>query len=109
MKIHLASSGGIANLRLEGAIDTADLPDELAAEVEEKLQAKSIESARQPENRQMADGEIYDLAVLPDDDEGEVRKYQISRAASDPELMELLGRLMREITKRKSAAAKKRE
>ncbi len=107
MKIHLSSSGGFANLRLEGAIDTADLPKELAARAEKALGAKALAAAGRPENRDMADGEIYELTVLPEDEEGEVRKHRISRAAADPELMELLGEVMAEITRRKAEARKK--
>ena len=66
MKLHLACSGGFANLRIEGSVDTAELPEELARRVErafhpEKLAAAGTAAA----DPRMADGQQYELTLLP--------------------------------------------
>ncbi len=104
MKVHLACSGGLANLRIEGRLDTSELPGDVAVKVESALGEESLAAAQRTKGRALVmDGEHYELTVLPDDPEGEVRRYRLDDAALSEEMLEAIDELRGEIVRRKAA------
>ena len=102
MKLHLARSGGFANIQIQGTVDTTDLPSELACRAERLLSPDSLARAKGEDNPQMADGYVYELVVWPEGAEGSSRSYPLSEADTSSEVMETLDDVMGEITRRRS-------
>lgn len=104
MKLHLAWSAGFGGLRLEGRLDTAELPSEVAAKVESALDRERLEAAQEAAANPLArDAEQYELTVLPDDSAGEPRRYRLDDSALADEMLEAIDELRGEIVRRKAA------
>ena len=99
MKIFLRTSGGFANIRIEGEIDTADLPDELAGKAEELLKPGSIPSTPGPENLNLTDSRQFSIHVTTENDS---TNYDLDETSAKPDLLELLNDLVQEIVRRKT-------
>ncbi len=100
MRLHVASSGGFAGLRLQGEVRTADLPPQLAERAERLLSAEHLAEARSEANPNLADGYVYELLVWPDDRGEDPESYLLSEADTSPEVMQTLHDLIGEITRR---------
>jgi len=103
MKIILEGSGGLANLRIRGELTTGELAADLARKVEQCLHPDKLEAAGAA-NAQTADAQQYQLTVMPEGEEGEVRHYRLDDSCLAPELLDVLDELMHEIIRRKAAA-----
>lgn len=104
MKVHLACHGGFANLRIQGQVDTAELPDDLAEKVERVL--GEHESLRQasvaPKDPRVADAQQYDLTVHPEGEDGP-RQYRLDESNLSDDVLEVLDELRGEIVRRLAA------
>ena len=98
MKLHLAVSGGFANLRIEGSLDTAELSEELRHRVEQALHPKKLAAADSAAaNPQMADGQQYELTLEAEDG---TRQHRLDDSTLSDELYEALDELRGEIVRR---------
>lgn len=114
MKLILKSSGGFAGLQISGALDTAELAEELARRVEEhltpeKLHAATAKSAAGKRSLPMPDVQQYHLSLLSEDEDGEAATYVVDDTCASDEILDLIDDLMAEITRRKRQAAAKPE
>jgi len=102
MKLHLACSGGFANLRIEGSLDTAELSEELKRRVEQAFHPEKLAAAASAAaSPLMADGQQYELTV---EEEGGARRHRLDDSVLPDELCEVLDELRGEIVRRKRAA-----
>ena len=97
MRLHLARSGGFANIRLQGTVDTTDLSPELTGRAERLLSPDSLARAQGENNPNMADGYAYELQVWPKGTDGSPRSYLLSEADTSSEVMETLDDVMEAI------------
>jgi hypothetical protein len=100
MKLHLARSGGFANIQLQGTVDTTDLPPELAGRAERLLSPDNLARAQGEDNPHMADGFVYELMVWPEGTDGSSRSYLLSEADTSSAVMETLDDVTETITRR---------
>jgi hypothetical protein len=98
MKIYLRQSGGFANIQLEGQIDTADLPDELARRTEDLLALDKIPAESGTDVTRSADSRQFYILVSTEDDS---RQFEVDESTAEPELSQLCNDLINEIIKRK--------
>jgi hypothetical protein len=110
MKLHVRSAGGIGGLRIEGALDTEELPADLAARA---LSLVDLGERRGPPPpldlaTRMADALEYELTWFREDEAGReiARTCRWSQATAPPEALDALEALMREVVRRKAAAAR---
>ncbi len=101
MKLVLKSAGGFAGLQIEGELDTADLPEELARRVKEHLSSKNLRSAKATRSLPMPDAQQYELHLLPEDEDGEVEKHLLDDMCPIGEVLDVIDELMSEIMRRK--------
>lgn len=104
MKIHLACSGGFANLRIQGQVDTAELSADLAEKVERVLGAhrRLRAASAAPKDPRMTDAQHYELTVDAGG-EGGPRQYHLDDSSLSDELLEVLDELRGEIVRRLAA------
>ncbi len=103
MKIFLSRAGGFGGLRLEGVIDTTDLPPELAARAEALLVPARLQAASEEPTAAGATGPAVDTLEyeisLPLE-EGS-RRFHLQETNRDQDLMDLVSDLLREAVRRK--------
>lgn len=99
MKIELNVSGGLAGLRLRGAIETADLDPELARRAEFCLQPAKLEDAASRGGASIPDAQQIDVGVTPDSG-GATRSFELAEQNLDDETLDVLDALRYEITRR---------
>ncbi|MCP4660102.1 MAG: hypothetical protein GY856_32270 [bacterium] len=104
MRIVLEGSGGLAHLRIRGELNTGELAADLTRKVEQIFHPEKLEAAGAVANPQMTDAQQYQLTVMPQSGEGDVRHYQLDDSCLSPELLDVLDELMHEIIRRKAAA-----
>lgn len=104
MKVHLACHGGFANLRIQGQVDTAELPDDLAEKVERVLGAhqRLRKAAAAPKNPRMTDVQQYELTVDPGGEDGP-KQYHLDESSLADDVLEVLDELRGEIVRRMAA------
>ena len=100
MRLHLTRSGGFANIRLEGTVETTDLPPDLGDRAERLLDPETLARAQHGGNPHMADAYVYDLRVWPEGESGNHHSYLLSEADTSPEVMDTLHEVMETITRR---------
>ena len=105
MRLFLKSSGGFGGLRIEGAVDTADLPEELARRVDDYLTSDNLSSASESRSLPMPDAREYELHLLPEDEDGEVQKHVVDDMCPQGEVLDVIDDLMAHIVQRKKEAA----
>jgi hypothetical protein len=98
MKLTIATSGGIGNIRIRGEIDTAQLDDVLAERAQSILVPGRLASLRRDGVGRVADGTQYELGVFREDG---IHTYTVDEAAAPREIVEVLQALVREIILRK--------
>ncbi len=101
MKLSLKSSGGLGGLGFEGEIDTADLPVELARRVEEHLAPARLRSIPASRSLPMPDAMEYELAILPEEEDGEVERYVVDDLCPVGEVLDAIDDVMAEIARRR--------
>jgi hypothetical protein len=110
MKLHVRSAGGIGGLRIEGALDTAELPAALAAQALSLVALAERRGPPPPSDpaTRMADALEYELTWFREDEAGRevARSCGFSQATAPPEALDALDALMREVVRRKAAAAR---
>lgn len=99
MKIFLRSSGGFANIQIQGEIDTADLPSDLARKAEDFLTPSRIKVVPHSENPQFADSQQIYVRVTSE--EGS-KQFELDESTADSELFALCNNLIHEIVRRKT-------
>jgi hypothetical protein len=99
VRLHLARSGGFANIRLEGTIETADLPPDLAGRAERLLDPANLARAQHGGNPHMADAYVYELQVWPEGEGRDQHSYLLSEADTSAEVMDTLHDVMATITR----------
>ena len=104
MKIFLRTTTG-QGITLEGQLDTADLPEDLAGRVAKILKPRRLSTvAKAPAPRAMVDMQQYELTLLPKTSRSKPKKFQFSDAVAGEELIELMDELTHEITLQKVRA-----
>jgi hypothetical protein len=110
MKLHVRSAGGIGGLRIEGALDTEELPSDLAAQALSLVDLGERRGPPPPPDAatRMADTLEYELTWFREDEAGQevARSCRWSQATAPPEALDALEALMREIVRRKASAAR---
>jgi len=109
MKILLKTSGGFANLRIDGVLDTDQLPPELAERIERGLASDALRDAATLDNPVLADGTVYELTILPETEGGERRHFVIDDAAVADEILDVLDAILHEIIRRRRDPARSRD
>jgi hypothetical protein len=105
MKLHLAVSGGFANLRIQGELDTDELPEELARRAEAVLNRPALEAAAATKsNMLMTDSIQYELTVLANSLHESAQRYQLDESSLADEMLEVLDELQSEIIRRQDEA-----
>ena len=104
MKLILSCSGGVAGLRIRDALDTSELAVDLARRAEVTLRPEKLRQAYSSENPHRADALEYELTLLPEPRREEAQHYHFSETNTAPEVLDLLGELMREITRRRASS-----
>jgi hypothetical protein len=110
VKLHLASSGGVAGIRMEGELDTDDLGPDLAAHARRLVDlAAGEEEAATPGEARAADMLQYELTWFARDEPGREVAYHrhFSQSTAPDTAIESLQALMREVVRRKAAARKR--
>lgn len=106
MKLHLACHGGLANLRLEGELDTDELAPTLAqkavATLEPKKLADAEATARDP---LVADDQQIVLTLLPEKSGDLARKYRLDESSLSDDLLEILDELRHALVRKRAKAA----
>jgi Emfourin len=101
MKVQLKTSGGFANLRIEGELDTAKLSPELAERIERGLGSEALRDAATLANPALADGSVYELTILPETEGGKPRHFVIDDAAVADEVLDAVDDILHEIIRRR--------
>ena len=105
MKVVVRSEGGFAGLRLGGAIDTAELPEDLARQAETLLRPVALEAmAADPQTPSMPsipDAQRYELHVEGED--GRMHRFLLDQTTAPEDVMQLLHDLHAEIVRRRIA------
>lgn len=106
MKLRLKSSGGLGNIRIEGQLDTAELPPDVARTVEAGLSVERLEAATQraASAGPTADAQQYELVVLPDEPTGPERTFHVDDMCDATDVLDAIDALMHEIIRRKASA-----
>lgn len=99
MKIFIRSSGGFANIQLQGEIDTADLPDDLAKKAKDLFDPGKIKVVQSNKNSQFVDGQHFHIRVSSADKSIQI---ELDEASAKPELFAICNQLIHEIVRRKS-------
>ncbi len=98
MKLSLKITGGLGNLPIQGQLDTAELPTELAARVEELMQPERLRAfaGRESEGRAAgsADHLHYQVVLLG----AESSSFELDETVVPPELLEVIDELAFQIT-----------
>ena len=98
MKLTIATSGGIGNIRIHGEIDTEELDDTLAEQVKSVLKPGRLASLRRDAAGSIVDVTQYEVGILQEDG---VRSYTVDEANAPQEVIEVLQALVHEIVIRK--------
>lgn len=98
MKIFLRSSGGFANIQIQGEVDTTDLPAHLAKKAKTLLTPNRIKNVSGIENPQYADSQQIHVRVSSP--EGSIQ-FELDESTADQELFALCNDLIHEIVRRK--------
>lgn len=97
MKVVLRTSGGFANIRIEGELDTDELPLDTAERAESLLHPESLRRAASSGAPRVPDAQQYTIWV-----EGE--EFTIDQASAEPRLRALMNDLTNEIIRRRKGA-----
>jgi len=101
MKLYIKTSGGIGNIRIQGEIDTDDLPHRLAAHVRSMFDPAKLALLPHPEDTgTTADGMQYEVHLMSGDD---ARRLAIAESNAPEDLIDVLQELIQELIRRKSA------
>ncbi len=102
MKLRLRSSGGLGAVDVDGQIDTADLPEELARRIEEHLTAENLSTTSVSRSLPMPDARQYELYFLPEDVDGEVATHVVDDMCPVGEVLDVIDDLMAHLIERKA-------
>ncbi len=117
MKLILKSSGGIGGLRFEGALDTADLPAELAQRTEEHLSSENLKAASGARSKPAStpfsmstsiptpDAQQYEIHLLPEHEDGAIERHIVTDMCPVGEVLDVIDDLLAEVVQRKADAA----
>ena len=98
MKIHLQSSGGLANIQLAGSIDTDDLPDALAKKAASLLTPERLRSAAAAPNPLACDARQMTVGLIGGADSSQ---FELDETSADADVWATCEELLREIIRRK--------
>lgn len=100
MKLYIRRSGGIANISLEGEVDTNSLPPELRTKVEALLRVEKLRAISASKSRKMPDTYQYEIRLAKEDT---FEAFTLDEGALETELQEILGSMVREIRRRQKS------
>lgn len=100
MRIFLRVSGGIANVRLEGVVESDDLPPDLAAQVARTLSPEALRAAGAESGSPAPDARTFEVHVESAGDSAEAR---FGEATASPEVLAALNAVLRRITDERRA------
>jgi len=94
MKIFIRRSGGIANIQIEGNVDTGDLTVELAEQAERLLESENLRNVCSRGRKRMPDTYQYEIRV-GEGDKCEV--FSLDDSMPEPDFLDVLDGLIVEI------------
>ncbi len=97
MKVRLKTSGGLANLRIDGEIDTGQLSPEISELIERGLESEALRQSAATDNFGVADGTVYELTIPSESEDGERRHYVLDDTTASDEVLDVLDILQHEI------------
>lgn len=86
---------------MEGELDTADLPAELAERAERVLRPDRLAAAGAPRHAGAADTTVYDVRVTS---ERGADAFQVEEPSADPEVLAVLRDVMAEVVRRRKTS-----
>ena len=100
MKVYIRRSGGIANIPLEGVVDTKDLPAALRtkAEVLMCVEKLNVLSAAKPHKK--PDTYQYEIHVAAEDD---FESFTLQESAMEGEILEVLSGMVAELRRKQTS------
>lgn len=103
MRVSVQRSGGIGGLRVGGAIDTAELPDDLRTRVNEVMKAARLEAAAAQTAAELSHAGAADMFQYEvNTPEG---NWSIHDGNPDVEVVEVLDNIVAQIVSRRRADA----
>lgn len=105
MKLYLRSAGGVGGMRIEGELDTAELPPGLARRAETVLCRERLAGAGRATGEPVPDAASYDVRLT--DEQGSAA-FTVEEPSTDPEVLDVIGDVLHEVVRRK-AARRRRE
>lgn len=95
MKIFVKRSGGFANIRIQGELDTSELPPDLAQKVDRLIKPSTLNKVGK-KNPFMADGQQISIGFRSSDKEP-YQEYEIDESSADPELYDVCNELANQV------------
>lgn len=96
MKIFVSLSGGVANIGpIQGKVDTAELPPDLAQEVDRWIKPAELKKVGK-KNPFMADGQYISVGFRTSE-KAKYREYEVDESSADPELFEVCNALVNQV------------
>ena len=98
MKLTIATSGGIGNIRLQGQLDTDELDSKLAEKAKSALKPERLASLPLDTAGSMVDATQFEVGIYLEDG---VYQYTVDEANAPPDVVEVLQALVHEIILKK--------
>jgi hypothetical protein len=98
MKVFIRRSGGLANFRLQGELDTEDLPEKLGNRAEELLRVEKLRALCAIKGEKLPDAFQYEIRVGTQNDEFE--SFVLDDSMAGPDFLDVLDGLVSEIRRR---------
>ena len=97
MKVFILRSGGLANLRVQGEVDTDDLPEDLGKRAVALLQPEKLRGV-QPSADGVPDAFQYEIRLQAEN--GEYETFRLDDPSHNPDLCDVLDGLIRVLTQK---------
>ena len=98
MKVFIRRSGGIANIQIEGDVDTAELTGELAEQAERLLKSENLRKICSRDQKRMPDRYQYEIRVGEGD---KFEAFSLDDSMAEPDFLDVLDGLIVEIKARR--------
>ena len=98
MKLTIATSGGIGNIRLQGELDTDKLDSTLAKKAKSVLKPERLDALPLDTAGSIVDVTQFEVGIFLEDG---VHQYTVDEANAPPDVIEVLQALVHEIIIRK--------
>ena len=100
MKVYIRRSGGVANITLEGVVDTKDLPAELRMKAEGLMRVEKLKVICAAKPRKLPDTYQYEIHVAEED---EFEAFTLDESAMEGEVLEVLSGMIAELRRKQTS------